>query len=1164
MQQADDLALSSKWSITFHDPTSPELYASSLGAFSTISGFWQLYTAMLNNKILTNLPVTVNISIYRETASQCTKPWHGEWNIDFHHDTNPMRIYQQIILLVIGEQLTSQIRGLVLERRHDLMHPNKTHFSLSIFADCRDPDLNLKNILLSNNVISLDHCVSGKITFRPFQLLHIPTQSGEEQKDEEVMDSDIRCIKYSMTSLLKYKQSINNRSRGSSTKSKSSASRTGSHSKTGSVSRTASSRKRKHSQYSRRILPGFKHRESVLRLFGLQCASYSLTMVSAHDVIAEQLQSILLAEGCIVCMATTLQSPYFQETKSPHSASRPMEEEKSQSPVRGLDELEYGDSFLVAECSTLGCKHVAHCECIVRAVNHISIRGAHCSQFFDTVELSSLSNPEIQKEIGYHINTENVTGKIYNFSFRINHLISHNSKVSPQWPITVPSYFHHQAGPGAVSSSKDECLQIFFDNTELQIRRGTLQIAIAETKMEGLGAAECGSLRTEGANASLHTVNFEIPPPPEGLAVDPRITNKIYQLRYVDPATQQVLVVNINMKLKPNYALQLLSLRYEFNNTNNKAVDALTATTPSVCSEVASNTAPMAVENELLLTPTSISMMTLPESTPLVSPVPPLLSPLPLLSSLGLPPPNQFRLPVTFANGHNGHNATSALQLAMSALNLQPMPLNPAVAGFQMPVPLNMMSSMPPMPTIPLVGLPPLPTNAPLLPDTESLQSFGANHYPLNPPLNPLLLDPGCPIDLQNPLQLYNFVCTEFGIKYVCEKLHNPLYFSLFFENLKNFFPLLMMHHMGHTVCRSVYNQRHCTMRHKLVFLQSLALSFTKIASNRQGSFALICILSQMTTDSELQIINAAFRRLVACAPDGSNDEQFDEIILSQSGYHVVKKLVSFGHPHFDCIMKGIATDFSKYATRHYGVPIIRSILDLISEDEALIRRYRKSLLLFASHTPLLVCNQYGNYVIQQLLEISPRSVTDVVKEGMRGQFSMLAKHKFASNVVEKCLKHSRDELKGSPSRHQPSDAEQHQSHGIRIHDHRVNIVDNEQKEEEQRHVWVEEIVRELLGNALELINHKFGNYCLQTALTVAIEAEPHMSGRSGQRLLDEFVLTVSPMLNRLRLNVRKKWHQLLVSATSHNQWQWKPRGNGSQHHQQRRHSNRGSFRHRY
>merc|ERR1719295_2130081 len=429
---------------------------------------------------------------------------------------------------------------------------------------------------------------------------------------------------------------------------------------------------------------------------------------------------------------------------------------------------------------------------------------------------------------------------------------------------------------------------------------------------------------------------------------------------------------------------------------------------------------------------------------------------------------------------------------------------------------------------------------------------------------------------VHNDMELYHYVCTDYGTKHICDKIQDPKSFGVFFEKLKTFFPLLMMHNLGHTVCRAIYSQPHCTMRHKLVFLQSLAVSFTKIASNRQGSFALICILSLMTTDSELQIINAAFNRIVACGVNGANDEQFDDIILSQSGYHVIKKLVSFGHPHFECILQGIAVDFSKYATHHYGVPIIRSILDLIAADDVLIRRYRKTLELFASHTSVLVRNQFGNYVMQQLMEITPPSISDSIKDRMRGEYSTLAKHKFASNVVEKCLKHSLMQIKeasdggdvnGNDSRSKGKGSRKDappSCSGLRIQHQRVNIVDHEQKEHEYpRTVWVAEIIRELLIDAPELINHKFGNYCLQTALTVAIEAEPYMMGKSGRRLLDEFVQIVSPSLNCLRQNVRNKWHQLLLSATNHKyEGQWNRPRRGPREYPRR--SRRAPFHHHY
>merc|ERR1719356_289883 len=203
--------------------------------------------------------------------------------------------------------------------------------------------------------------------------------------------------------------------------------------------------------------------------------------------------------------------------------------------------------------------------------------------------------------------------------------------------------------------------------------------------------------------------------------------------------------------------------------------------------------------------------------------------------------------------------------MAMASLNMQPITHVPVLAalgqiqGSTVPLTAIPIMSMDPMPAAPMTRNDPVAMihlNEGAIPSLQVIpQPINSGSRGVSPgprgssPVS--VVDPGLPVDLDNPMELYYYVCTEFGTKYICEKLQNPLFFALFFEKLKNFFPLLMMHHLGHSVCRVIYSQPHCTMRHKLVFLQSLALSFTKIASNRQGSFALICVLSLMTTDSE-------------------------------------------------------------------------------------------------------------------------------------------------------------------------------------------------------------------------------------------------------------------------------------------------------------------------
>lgn len=53
-----------------------------------------------------------------------------------------------------------------------------------------------------------------------------------------------------------------------------------------------------------------------------------------------------------------------------------------------------------------------------------------------------------------------------------------------------------------------------------------------------------------------------------------------------------------------------------------------------------------------------------------------------------------------------------------------------------------------------------------------------------------------------------------------------------------------------------------------------------------------------------------------------------------------------------------------------------------------------------------LVQDQYGNYVIQHVLEHGKRRDKSSVVNKVRGQILQLAQHKFASNVVEKCVEY--------------------------------------------------------------------------------------------------------------------------------------------------------------
>lgn len=584
-----------------------------------------------------------------------------------------------------------------------------------------------------------------------------------------------------------------------------------------------------------------------------------------------------------------------------------------------------------------------------------------------------------------------MTGRSYKFALKVNHAISRSLSVSPQWPITVPSY-HGEHG---------ECLQVFFDHTQLHIARGTIAIDIEGPSQPPSSPSLPTKFRFEA--------NYDISESSAG---------QIHQMRYRDAAARQ-LVLTLNGAV-------LLSLRFDFDvrSENEKQPSRYPI--------------PFSAYSPAVNTMINVSMPCVSES-PMTVPAP---IPVMLLSEMPTLPSMEPMLPCASA-----------------------LPLLPVA-----PVPFAMLSMLPSLSigsVSDLLALP-LPTQPIIKP---------------KPRAEPPIFDP-----LQS-LPLLDFACTTEGARFVCSELHKgeagSSDFALWFCELLPLVPRLMMSSVGHSVCRALYTLAGAEQKQR--YLRAMLPSFASIATNQHGSFALIRLFSMLTTAAEIDLIVQGF----------ASRAVFDALIECRSGYHVLKKFLDFGFPHCDALLRGLQSDFGKYASHHYGVPIVRVILDRLSADNLLAESahngYLRSVQSLALHADVLVANEHGNYVIQQLLDIGPPAVTDLIKGRMRTKFAFFAKHKFASNVVEKCLTLPRPR--------------------------------NGRNDELD---WTRIVVHELLRDARRLINHKFGNYCLQTALSACI-ATRREHGR--EPLLRDFVETVRPLLCLLRVNVRKKWQVLLFKA---------------------------------
>lgn len=121
--------------------------------------------------------------------------------------------------------------------------------------------------------------------------------------------------------------------------------------------------------------------------------------------------------------------------------------------------------------------------------------------------------------------------------------------------------------------------------------------------------------------------------------------------------------------------------------------------------------------------------------------------------------------------------------------------------------------------------------------------------------------------------------------------------------------------------------------------------------------------------------------------------------VKDANGNHVIQKLIeriSQERLGFVSMFRGSVYDL---ATHPYGCRVLQRCLEHLSEE------YTRPLLdELHNYTNTLMQDQFGNYVIQFVIEHGRPHDRNLVLDRLRGNMLKMAQHKFASNVCEKAL----------------------------------------------------------------------------------------------------------------------------------------------------------------
>lgn len=128
-------------------------------------------------------------------------------------------------------------------------------------------------------------------------------------------------------------------------------------------------------------------------------------------------------------------------------------------------------------------------------------------------------------------------------------------------------------------------------------------------------------------------------------------------------------------------------------------------------------------------------------------------------------------------------------------------------------------------------------------------------------------------------------------------------------------------------------------------------------------------------------------------------DGQVLKCVKDQNGNHVIQKaLERLPEDQVKFVIDAFQGQGFTLATHTYGCRVIQRLLEHCPKAaESVLEELHR-------YTQNLVVDQYGNYVSQHILEHGQRADKSRVIEVVKGQVLTLSKHKFASNVVEKCI----------------------------------------------------------------------------------------------------------------------------------------------------------------
>jgi hypothetical protein len=237
--------------------------------------------------------------------------------------------------------------------------------------------------------------------------------------------------------------------------------------------------------------------------------------------------------------------------------------------------------------------------------------------------------------------------------------------------------------------------------------------------------------------------------------------------------------------------------------------------------------------------------------------------------------------------------------------------------------------------------------------------------------------------------QIYELCKDQHGCRYLQKKLEerNSDQVHMIWLETNQHVIELMTDPFGNYLCQKLLE--FCNDDERTVLIQNASQDMVRIALNQHGTRALQKMIEYVSTPQQIHLIIEALRFRVV------------ELIQDLNGNHVIQKCLNkLTAPDAQFIFDAVGNNCVEVGTHRHGCCVLQRCIDHATGEQKLWLIQR-----ITEHARILVQDPFGNYVVQYIIDLNEPTFTEPIVRMFQGCISQLSRHKFSSNVIEKCLR---------------------------------------------------------------------------------------------------------------------------------------------------------------